>query len=302
MKKFQTTSWLLFGLFLAFPQAVLAGGFSVTPFSQELTLRDEEKSFFNVSIQNEGAVSTTLHLTPIDFGSLDASGGAAFLGIQGNPEAHYALAPWIELDHEEVTLAPGQSETVQGWVLNRVDLSPGGHYGAILFREKDRTSSDSGANYIAVDQAFASLLVVKKIGGEIEQFSLDKVDYSSNIFGLPKKISFNFSNTGNVHLTPRGKLFVTDPLGRHVMEGIVNEESGILLPGSDRIYIVKLYELEKNFFPGHYRLKLDYRFDGREATETWEKSVLIVPLFSLIFGLILAIGIFFSATKIWKKR
>lgn len=302
MRIFQASSWLLFFLFLASPKALLAGGFNVTPFSQELTLQGEEKSSFYVSVQNEGTVTTTLHLTPIDFGSLDASGGAAFLGIQGNPETHYALAPWIELDREEVTLAPGQTETVQGWVFNRTDLSPGGHYGAILFREKDDPTSDSGANYIAVDQAFSSLLIVKKIGGEIEQFSLDKVDFSSNIFGLPKKISFNFSNTGNVHVTPRGKLLISDQLGRQVMEGIVNEESGILLPGSERKYVVKPYNLERSFFPGKYYIKLEYRFDGREATEVWEKSMVVIPPLSLIFGLILAMMSYFLVKKIWRKR
>ena len=287
---------------ILFPGCVVASGLSVTPFSQELSIQTEERTSFVLNVRNEGEFTTTLQLTPIDFGSLDTSGGVAFLGAQGSPESRYSLADWILLDQSELILDPGATATLNGWILNGERLAPGGHYGAVLFREANQPFLTTETNTLAVDQAFAALLVVKKKGGEIERLSLEHVDFPKSFFHVPKKLMLAFSNEGNVHLTPRGKLSVTDWLGREVAEGILNEESGILLPESERLFPIKPFQTRELLLPGKYFLKVWYRFDGREATEEWEKTLVLVP-FSALMGVgILLMLVAWYLRKIWKKR
>lgn len=301
--RFFHLSWLWFVVLVGLlPQTLLAAGFTVTPFSQEITIADEERVAFNVSVKNEGATETKLRLTAIDFGSLDVSGGAAFLGTQGNPETQYTLANWISLDQQELNLSPEDSAVVNGLIENRPDLAPGGHYGAILFRESDTAASPREANYIAVDQAFAALLMVKKMGGGLEKLELLQMEYPKSFFQLPEKILLTFENQGNIHVTPRGKVALRDALGRSVAEGILNEESGIILPGSKRIFSFKTHELKTAFFPGYYQLFLEYRFDGRDASETWEERVFVFPLITGLSLLGMATLAVFFRWRIWKKR
>jgi hypothetical protein len=109
---------------------------------------------------------------------------------------------------------------------------------------------------------------VKKIGGEINGLGLKGSEFSRNVVRLPEKVRLRFQNSGNVHVVPRGIVTIIDPLGRVAIKGIINEESGIILPETLRTYPVTLKSVEKILVPGNYTLSIAYRYDGKEAFET----------------------------------
>lgn len=285
---------LLLILLLAFSAPVAgvraegqAMGFSISPFFQEISIgKDQTSAPFSVAVRNTTNAPVVFRLSVLDFGTLDESGGVAFLGASDNLK--YSLASWVSLPDDTLVLPPGEARTVTGAIENRESLSPGGHYGALFFKIEEDGGGDSSQK-IAFDPSFASLLFVRKIGGETYGLNLNRIDFPVNRFTVPDALKLRFQNTGNVHVTPRGTAEVTDPLGRLVLKSVVNGESGIVLPESFRVFPGKFFPVAPLLVPGRYILSVAYRYDGRDDFVTERRSfVLIPPLFLLAFGATLA--------------
>ena len=261
-------------------------GIAVSPMFQEVVLhQNDEGRTFSITASNTTDAFVTLRLSVVDFGSLDESGGVAFLGAQENLEKHYRIASWIRLDRDALVLGSGESQEVSVTLENRETLSPGGHYGAIIF-QVERNSSDmmpyDGKPTIAISQSFASLIFAKKMGGEVYGLELKSMDVQKNTFRLPESIALRFRNTGNVHAVPRGTVAITDPLGHTVRKGIINEESSIVLPETYRSYIVRPAALMIASVPGYYTITAQYRYDGKTDATTQSIRFLYVPWFEIV--------------------
>lgn len=246
----------------------LQNGISISPMFQEVVLdKDSPSKTFSLQASNTTDSLVTLRLSVLDFGSLDESGGVAFLGAEQNFEKQYSLASWIRLDRDALVLGPGESQTVEVTFENRESLSPGGHYGAIFFKMENSGADTVGANgkpNIAVSQSFSSLIFAKKLGGERYDLGAPDIGISKSFFFLPQSFSLRFQNKGNVHVVPRGTVTVTDPRGNMVEKGIINEESAIILPETFRTYVVRPSVFARSFLPGYYTATVQYRYDGNE--------------------------------------
>src|SRR3989344_6522014 len=133
-------------------------------------------------------------------------------------------------EKDTLTLQPGETGAVRVTIENQDTLSPGGHYGALTFKTGGDTAGAGAANNIAVEQLFSTLVFVKKIGGEIYDLKLSGQEYENSIVKFGDVLRLRFQNSGNVHLVPRGVAVVTDPLGRRVAKGTINQESALILP------------------------------------------------------------------------
>jgi hypothetical protein len=258
---------LIIGFF--FGTATLAsaseGNFSVEPLFTDIRLDGEVEHPFSLEVGNTTSNPIVFRLSFVDFGSLDESGGIAFLGQGSDPQKRYGLAGWLSAERDVVTVFPGEKETIRLMVTNRESLSPGGHYGAVLFHaEKEGNDTEDSRSNVSISSNFTALVFVRKAGGEIWQLQYRDRVIRTDMLSVPDKVSERFQNSGNVHVTPRGIVEVKDPLGRIVRRGILNEESGIILPESYRSYPIVLKYLEKAIFPGFYTLSATYRYDGRE--------------------------------------
>ncbi len=288
MNQLVLSAFILF-LALSFPHDVQGAGFAVTPMLQEITLEPGESSaLYETEISNETNETTTFEVSVIDFGSLDESGGVAFLGAAGELERKYALASWMQPEASEITVAPAEKRSVKVRIENRDNLSPGGHYGALIFKNTGLPKADTPN--VAINQIFASLVFVKKTGGAIYDLRLASVDVPGSHFSFPAQVTPRFENTGNVHVTPRGEVRVLDPFGRSVFRGILNEGSVLLLPETFREYPIKVFSLKKAIFPGVYTYELDYRYDGKEVVETEVVQRFTVPPLFLLAGIVILLG------------
>ena len=293
MKKF-FFALLLFSVMIFHARSVYAeanqGGLTLSPMFQEIALKQtDQQKFFSVSLTNNTDAILTLHLSLLDFRSLDESGGVAFLGASNDLEKKYALSSWMRPEKDTVILQPGESQNVKVTIENRDSLAPGGHYGAVVFKAGDDADDPSATNRVAVNQLFSMLVFVKKIGGEIYSLDLKGEEYKQNIFAFPKMLELRFGNSGNVHIVPRGTVTITDPLKRVVSKGIINEESGLILPESIRVYPARLNQLAFSFVPGRYTMKIDYRYDGREDFTTVTRQFNFIPPMTIAAILALAV-------------
>jgi len=279
-------------------------GIVLSPAFQEILLDTNDKQRdFSLSVTNTENSAVTLRITVFDFGSLDESGGVAFLGAENDLSKKYALASWIRPEKDVFMLESNETKKILVTIENREGLSPGGHYGALLFRgEGTNEEGGTSSNSIALKQSLSSLVFVKKIGGEIYHLELKESKYENNPVLFQDMMRLRFQNSGNVHLIPRGTITVTDPLKRIVGKGVINEESAIILPETFRIYPVALRTIAPLFVPGRYTVDISYRYDGQEAFSSATFSFDFFPFPATLGSLILIAGLGWYGAIYWRKR
>ncbi len=287
---------VLIGLLV--PQLLFGAELSVTPMFQEVVINDEREAQAEVTLTNTTQAITPFRLSVYDFGNLDESGGVAFLGAKGDLRSNYALAEWMKIDRDTVSLAPGESATIQVTIRNDDTLAPGGHYGAVVFQSA-KDPERGAPNTIAINHMVAALLFVKKVGGANPKLALIEQQETSGPFRLPE-MTLRFRNEGNVHVVPRGMLELRDPAGRLVAKGIINEATSLVLPETERLFPVKLFPVKRAWLPGWYTLDTSYRFDGEEQFTVSTKRYFSFPPLTLGLGLFL--GGVYVAWRSWRRR
>lgn len=263
-------------------------GVTISPALQQVTLSPEvQQKTYDFNVTNNTATELEFALSVVDFGSLDETGGVLFAGnAKKTFNYRYTLSPWVQLEKDRVVVAPHKSEKIPITLLNKESLTPGGHYGAITVTPTD--TGESGQK-VQIDQVATSLLFVKKSGGEVYRLSLNRFTVRPHIFALPSKVDLRFQNGGNVHVIPRGMATVTDPRGRIVQRGVVNEDSGIALPETFRQVTVGLKPLARAWLPGRYHLDINYRYDETDRFQTVSTSFIYLNLLVLGIGLIIVV-------------
>ncbi|NTW26926.1 MAG: hypothetical protein HGA36_01235 [Candidatus Moranbacteria bacterium] len=306
MKKKLTYLTLILVGALFFSKNALADdqNFSISPFFQEINLeKEQERTDFVLEIANNTGAAATLKLSVLDFGALDESGGVAFLGSAEDLKNKYALASWVSLEKDSVVINPGEKQNVRVMIENKDSLSPGGHYAAVMAnmaKEDDGTGSES--SIVALDPSFASLIFVRKVGGEIYGLNLKDQEIEKNFLSLPSNVRLRFQNTGNVHVSPRGIIKLTDPLGREIATGIINGESAIVLPETFRKFPTEFKQAAVAFMPGKYELSVAYRFDGKEDFVTQQQVVYFFPIKIMLASIFMLVLVAFSWRRFRRRR
>lgn len=272
---------------------------TVSPAFRELTItQTQPQAEFEVKVRNPSSRRMEFALNVVDFGSLDESGGVAFLGVDpSGQKRRHGLAPWMRLSAQRLSVDPGQTGTVKALVENRRDLAPGGHYGAVILTPVDPDPAKDGN--VRLRQSISSLVLVKKLGGEFYDLRLQEAETDGRPFSVPNLSRLRFGNTGNVHAVPRGMVRVVDPRGRVVAKGIINPASSPILPASIRRYRVELDALGPAVIPGTYRVITQYRHDATDEVSTREDTVLVL----LTEGVLAGILVLFAAGlgAVWLK-
>lgn len=212
------------------------GVIRVVPAFQEITL-DETTQVATASIQitNTSTTEQQFGISPVDIQQFD-SNGQVILAEKPLTGQNFALASFIKLTADKITIPKQSSIVVPLIITNTQSLSPGGHYTAIVARLISATGNDQ-----QILPAVSSFLLVRKVGGEQFHLSL-KESPLLNTFSakLPRETTLTFSNQGNVHVIPRGTIVIKDYFGREVGKSIINENSLYVFPGTERVVTQKI--------------------------------------------------------------
>lgn len=263
-------------------------GIEVSPPLANIVISGGAETPFAVSVKNHSDAAITLYLSAVDFKSLNETGGAAFLDTR-DPAAKYGLSGWMRLDQKSLDLPAGQSAKVTGAIINREDLAPGGHYGAVLFSLNPPLE---GRTQIGLRQVASSLIFALKTGGEKYGLRLDSLPGLPRwALGPPAKVRLRFQNTGNVHTAPRGLVTITDPAGRIVSKGTINVDSSLVLPDSYRQLAVGMQRIRPAAAIGNYQVLVQYRPDNSDKIATYSQKIFILSLLGLLqIAFILAVA------------
>ncbi len=197
----------------------------------EISAIEEEKTI-DIQVANYNDYAVNLDLAAINFKQGDLDGLVQFLGEKSDSYT-YSLSSFIHLPYPEIELEAHEKRDVEVQILNRQDLSPGGHYAGIVVRQKPQKGA-GGKTYIL--PAVSSLILLKKTGGEQYNLSIKEVDWPEHVIELfyPQKIDITFQNEGNIHLVPYGRVEIRDIFGRLIKKGVINTSSAYVFPSSRR--------------------------------------------------------------------
>jgi len=268
-------------IFLAFPHNAYGASQGITitpPFKTIEILPDQSRFQFTAILHNQSQEGVNLSITVEDFGSLDDSSGLFFLGAEPHQKwDSHRLAKWITVSPKQLHLNPGDKKEIVAEIINDHNLTPGGHYAALVASiETNRKNAD-----IAINQALSSLLFVNKIGGEEYRLNVQTVEAETEWWGRVEGVEVEVQNSGNTHVVPRGSVELVDPLGNQIAHGVINNQSSIVLPDSSRQLSADLSETGLPLWPGKYTLVLAYRYDGQEEIVKTQQEYISIGLVSI---------------------
>jgi len=290
-------------LFLLLPSHSFAQeqGIRISPAFLDITLDPSQtKKDIPIEIENLTSQPVQLSLSAIDFRQANENGGIDFSGIDSQ-DYSYSLASFISFESTSVTLQAGEKDTINVEVTNRADLSPGGHYAAIVGQT---TNVEEEGRSASVKPAVSTLILLRKTGGEVFSISLLETNWPKTfMLNFPNnQLKLLFQNEGNVHLIPYGTVSIKDIFGQEITRGSINNASSIIFPEARRWVDVKLA-------PFNYRIPVSFvtmEIKGRDSidktTFVYQQTALLInPIMLTVLSMSL-IGGFILYRKKKKKN
>lgn len=275
------------------------GTVELVPAYLEVTLdKPGETKQIQLFLTNHTQKQITLQLFPIDFKQQEPNGITTFIGQQ-EKNYSYSLASFLSFETDTVVIDPGQKQPVTIQVANRKDVSPGGHYAAVVAKLVTENQDKSSTTYLA--PAVSSLIYLRKTGGEKFSLGLKDVSWPQNAvaFQYPQSLQLSFQNEGNVHVIPYGLIQITDNFHRVIYKGIINTSSARILPETRRDIDVSLVR-QKNSWPISFNTVSVQGHDSLNKLQyTYRRNFIYI---NPILFILIPIVLFFVIPKIWKKK
>lgn len=291
--------FLLVLLLFLLPYPTFAKGSSITVSPQLIKLDlSQDLPEAKYSYTNNTNQTIELSLSMQDVKELEDRGIPGLLDENESKNYKYGLSRWAKFSNNNIVVEPGETKDVTVFI-DKTRLTLGGHYASVLAEIK-QPEDKKEVNLRAI---LASLLFVRS-GSEFdkEEASINSFVMSQEFFSFPKNASFKLKNVGNVDITPHGILKVYDPFGREVVRAIVNEDSLIALPDSERKYTVVFSPRIVVLPPGIYKAVLQVSYGKKQVKNEAKMSFFSLGSLTVDKLVILTLGGIFVGLLFLKFR
>lgn len=145
-------------------------------------------------------------------------------------------AQWISVQNASFSAQPKEWSDIP-FTLTVPQQAAFSYYWALLVSvESQKSQINTPQTKITGAVAIPVLLAIRRNGlvfsGSIASFKTSNQFYEY----LPVDFSLTFKNSGNVHIKPRGNIFITDWTGKQIDSIGINDAQANVLPGSVRTY------------------------------------------------------------------
>jgi hypothetical protein len=185
----------------------------------------------DIKVKNDGTTSENLKVTLMKFRAYEDSGKPALEELDGTEE----FTKWVTITEPQFTLAPNEWKNIPITFAPPETAALGYYYAFVFSRADENIQTSDGRTALTGGSAVLVLLDVVVPGAKkeitLESFTSDHSFYEF----LPALFSVRLKNTGNIHLAPRGNIFITKG-DKQVALLEVNLEKGNVLPGSARVF------------------------------------------------------------------
>jgi len=205
---------------------------------------------------------------------------------QSSPDSQdFLLTQWLSIEAGPIEIPAQKSVDIPYTIKVPANAGPGGHYGLIFVGTKPQ--AEAAGTVLKVSSQLASIIMLTVRGettesGEIREFSTDKSVYGR----ADVNFSVRFTNTGNVHLQPRGDIVIYDQWNKEKDRININHQSefGNVLPQSTRQWQYVWTKGNGLLEMGRYRAMLVLSF-GETSYETASQSLYFWKMnFPVLFG------------------
>lgn len=187
--------------------------FTIVPPTAMHTLDPGGKAEGVMKVINDSNETLTFTATVHDFDVSDTKGTPNFLP-DNTLSAKYSAASWMGVTPHTFTIEPHQKQILNYYIQVPSDARPGGHYAGVVFTPGSAVNTtNTGASV----ETKAGTLFYITVNGEIVEQSFIS-NFLANVFQEfgPVRLNIQIENKGDVHISPKGKVVVTDILGRKI--------------------------------------------------------------------------------------
>ncbi len=222
---------LLFPL-LSFAQENKSGlDLTVSPSLLELNANPGDTVSEKVRIRNNSSSPLPLK---VQIGKLAPSKDLSQI-VPADPEFSDDYLKWVKVENASFN-APAQEWTDVPLTFTIPQTAAYGYYYAIRFSQTNLDPNNQGTAKIQGEVVVPVLLKVKKEGAKIEAQVIDFHASNSVYEYLPAEFTTQVKNVGNVHLKPRGSIFISGQGSKDLAILDFNAGLGNILPNSIRIF------------------------------------------------------------------
>ena len=234
-------SFFLSVFFLSLPLVVLAqtngesdGSFRLitSPLPINIAAEPGNSVSTDLRVKNDGTSTENIQITMMKFKAYEDSGKPQLL----EREPGDTFFDWVRFSEQTFTLAPNEWKTVTATFDLPVEASFGYYYAFVFSRAETETPLETRQTALVGGTAVLVLLEAAvpdaKRSVEVAEFSLDHAFYEF----LPARFTVKLKNTGNVHIAPRGNIFIDRGREKDIAILEINSEKGNILPQSNRIF------------------------------------------------------------------
>jgi hypothetical protein len=227
---------MITGLLLAYSgEASGQQGILISPQLSQIELSPGGTRIFEITVANSpgnAPVTLDIKVAPIaqdDHGSYTIA----------RTDNAWSCAAWTEIDRVQISLGPGESQTVRCKIKVPSDAA-GGRYGAVVFsfRERYRQAAGISQNFTYQLASFIEVTITRTrtvLKAQILDLSVSSVvgntllekEYGKDAFFIAAKVT----NEGNIGVFGKATLRIREQRGLHVREVPLGEGRGMVLPG-----------------------------------------------------------------------
>lgn len=249
-----------------------------------------------ISYKNNTEKPISLQIFAVDLKHQD--NGFINLGQQDAGSFSYSLASFLSLESNRIDLEPGEQHNFTISITNREDISPGGHYAAVVARLQNSEKTADQQTQIA--PSVSSMILLRKSGGERYNLSVKDIDWPrySISFTYPRQITMQLQNEGNVHVIPYGEITVRDIFGRQIKKGNINDSSTYIFPETRRYYKVLMHDDRTSYPLSVNVLQVNGHDSLNKITYIWRETYIFVHPLILVGLVVVCIALIMS----WRRK
>lgn len=224
-------SFLFFIFYILFPRLIFAQqalDISISPLFFEFSTEKGSVLKDKIRVRNNSSSSVTLQV-----GLQRLAAGTNNEASLSDPKPEDEFVRWVKLEAQTVTARPREWTDIP-FTIEVPDDAAFGYYFAFLISQS--ASKEPGAVKLAGGVAIPVLLNVKTLGAVASGKLLQFAPKSFINEYLPVEFLVSVSNTGNVHIKPRGNIFVRSGGEKDLAILEVNQPLGSVLPQATRTF------------------------------------------------------------------
>lgn len=206
---------------------------TTSPLPINLRVKPGESMTAPVKIKNDGSATEQLKVQLMKFDASEDN-GTPLISERAAGDDYF---DWVNFSETNFSVEPDQWKTINATFTVPQNASLGYYYAIVFTRSNEASPDKDHQTVVAGGTAVLVLLEVDTPGSKrevkLEEFSTSKKIYEF----LPTTFTVKLRNAGNVHVAPRGNIFILKDGEKKEIDTIeVNASKGSILPNSPRSY------------------------------------------------------------------